>query len=66
VDQEEGTMKMATSLSVIAGVLAAIICGSAPDAASQPEPILGCIKPGTGLLRIPPVNEGCKPEVYLQ
>jgi hypothetical protein len=46
--------------SVIVGVLAAAICGSALEAPAQSEPILGCVKPGTGLLRIPPPNEGCK------
>jgi hypothetical protein len=53
-------MKVAHRFSVIAGVLAAVICSSAPEAAAQQEPILGCVKPGTGLLRIPPANEGCK------
>jgi len=52
-------MKVANRFFVIAGVLAAVICGSAPEAAAQ-EPILGCVLPGTGLLRIPPPNEGCK------
>lgn len=46
--------------SVIAGVLAAVICSSALETAAQQEPILGCVKPGTGLLRIPPSTEGCK------
>jgi hypothetical protein len=47
--------------SVIAGALAVVICSSALEAAAQPQPpILGCVKPGTGLLRIPPLNEGCK------
>ena len=54
-------MKVAKRFSVIAGVLAAVICSSAPEAAAQPQPILGCVKPGTGLLRIPSGNEGCKP-----
>jgi len=52
-------MKVARFL-VIAGALAAVICSSAPEAAAQQQPILGCVKPGTGLLRIPPPNEGCK------
>ena len=52
-------MKVAR-LSVIAGALAAVICSSGLEAAAQPQPILGCVKPGTGLLRIPPPNEGCK------
>jgi hypothetical protein len=54
-------MKVAKRFSVIAGVLAAVICSSAPEAAAQQQPILGCVKPGTGLLRIPSGNEGCKP-----
>lgn len=54
-------MKIANRCLVTAGVLAALICSSVPEAAAQPEtPILGCVKPGTGLLRIPPPNEGCK------
>jgi hypothetical protein len=58
-------MKIANRFSVIAGaliagVLAAVICSSAPEAAAQQEPIIGCVKPGTGLLRIPPPGEGCK------
>lgn len=52
-------MKVANRFYVIAGVFAAVICGSAPEAAAQ-EPILGCIISGTGLLRIPAPNEGCK------
>ena len=46
---------------VIAGALAGLICISAPEAAAQ-QPIIGCVKPGTGLLRIPPPNEGCMAE----
>ena len=53
-------MKIATRCLVIAGVLATVICNSVPEATAQPQPILGCVKPGTGLLRIPPPNEGCK------
>jgi hypothetical protein len=58
-------MKVANRFSVIAGVLiagvlAAVICSSAPEAAAQEQPIIGCVKPGTGLLRIPPPGEGCK------
>jgi len=55
-------MKVASRFSVLAGVLAVVICSSALEAAAQPQPILGCVKPGTGLLRIPSGNEGCKPE----
>jgi hypothetical protein len=54
-------MKVANRFSVIAGVLAAVICSSsAPEAAAQQQPIIGCVKQGTGQLRIPPPNEGCK------
>jgi hypothetical protein len=53
-------MKVANRFSVIAGVLAAVICSSALEGTAQPQPIFGCVKPGTGLLRIPPPNEGCK------
>jgi hypothetical protein len=56
---KEVSMKV-TRFSVIAGVLAGVICGGALEAAAQQQPILGCVKPGTGLLRIPPPNEGCK------
>ena len=55
-------MKVASWFSVLAGVLAVVICSSALEAAAQQQPILGCVKPGTGLLRIPSGNEGCKPE----
>ena len=27
---------------------------------AQQQPLLGCVKPGTGLLRILPAGEGCK------
>jgi len=53
-------MKVANRFSVIATVLAAVICSSALEAVAQPEAIIGCVKPGTGLLRIPSGNEGCK------
>jgi hypothetical protein len=39
-----------------------VIGCSALEAAAQQQPILGCVKPGTGLLRIPSGNEGCKAE----
>ena len=56
-------MKVASRFALIAGVLAAVICSSALEAvAAEPQPILGCVKPGTGLLRIPSGNEGCKAE----
>jgi len=53
-------VKVAKRFSLIAGVLAAVICSSALEAVAQAQPILGCVKPGTGLLRIPSGNEGCK------
>ena len=53
-------MKVASRFSVIAGVLAAVICSSVPEAAAQQQPIIGCVKQGTGQLRITPPNEGCK------
>ena len=53
-------MKVANRFSLIAAVLAAVICSSALEAVAQPQPILGCVKPGTGLLRIPSGNEGYK------
>jgi len=55
-------MKVVNRFSVIAGALAAVICSSALEAVAQQQPILGCVKPGTGLLRIPSGNEGCKAE----
>ena len=56
-------MKVANRFALIAGLLAAVICSSALEAvAAEPQPILGCVKPGTGLLRIPSGDEGCKAE----
>ena len=55
-------MKIAYRVSVIAGLLAAGICGSALHATAQTQPVTACVKPGSGLLRIPPPGEGCKPE----
>lgn len=51
-----------TRILVIAGALLAVTGSSALEAAAQAQPIVGCVKPGTGLLRIPPHGEGCKPE----
>jgi hypothetical protein len=53
-------MQIAKRFSVIVGVLAAVLCSSALEAAAQSQPILGCVMPGTGLLRIPSGNEGCR------
>ncbi len=43
-------MKGIPRFSVIAGVFAAVVCSGALDAAAQQQPIIGCVKPGTGLL----------------
>src|SRR6266542_1900677 len=60
---KEVLMKVASRFSLIAGVLAAVIGSSALEAvAAEPQPIVGCVKPGTGLLRIPSGDEGCKAE----
>ena len=48
-------------LSLIGAAIAAMICGGTLEAAAQQQPILGCVKQGTGMLRILPPNEGCKP-----
>ncbi len=53
-------MKVANRFFVLAGVLVAVICSSGLEPAAQQTPILGCVLPGTGLLRIPGPNEGCK------
>src|SRR5215510_12646566 len=52
-------MKRVYRFSIMAGALATVVCGSALESVAQ-QAILGCVKPGTGLLRIPPANEGCK------
>ena len=52
-------MKSTFRLFVIAGALAGAICATALDVAAQ-QPIFGCVKQGTGMLRIPNPNEGCK------
>src|SRR5262245_28369047 len=53
-------MKIAT-FPLVAGVLAGLLCGGTLEVAAQEQqPLLGCVKPGTGLLRIPLPNEGCK------
>ena len=53
-------MKVANRFLVSAGVIAAVICSSGLESAAQQQPILGCVISGTGLLRIPAPNEGCK------
>jgi hypothetical protein len=50
----------AVRVSLIAGALAAMICSSPVEVAAQQQSIMGCVKPGTGLLRIPSPGEGCK------
>lgn len=55
-------MKKVRIIVVTASVFAILLGGSVIEATAQngPVPIIGCIKPGTGLLRIPPSSEGCK------
>jgi len=53
-------MKKVHTALVTAGVLTALLGGGVIEATAQPTPIIGCVKPGTGLLRIPPAGEGCK------
>lgn len=54
-------MKHVRSIVITAGVLA-LALGTSPRAtmAQQQEPLLGCVKPGTGLLRILKPGETCK------
>src|SRR5262249_6864980 len=53
-------MMMRARFLVIAGAVLALTTSTALEAAAQAQPIIGCVKPGTGLLRIPPPGEGCK------
>jgi len=53
-------MKVANRFLVIAGVIAVVIVSGGLESAAQQQPILGCIISGTGLLRIPAPDEGCK------
>lgn len=55
-------MKITQRFPLITALVAAVICSGAPEAVAQTEPILGCVMPGTGLLRIPPSGQGCKAE----
>jgi len=55
-------MKITNGFPLITALLAAVICTSAPEAVAQTEPILGCVMPGTGLLRIPSGGLGCRTE----
>src|SRR5215470_11761363 len=60
LDHRRAFMNIAR-ITLTAGVLAGVLCGGAMEAAAQEQqPIFGCVKPGTGQLRIPPPNEGCK------
>ncbi len=54
-------MKRVRSIVITAGMLA-VLLGSSLSAtmAQQQEPLLGCVKPGTGLLRILQPGETCK------
>jgi len=53
-------MKKVQTLLLTAGVLAVLIGNSPIPASAQQQPLLGCVKPGTGLLRILPAGEECK------
>ena len=53
-------MKKVQTLLLTAGVLAVLICNGPIPASAQQQPLLGCVKPGTGLLRILSAGEGCK------
>ena len=55
-------MKRVRSIVITAGVLTLVLASSGPRATmAQPqEPLLGCVKPGTGLLRIVQPGETCK------
>ena len=52
-------MKVVFRSFVFAGVLVGVMCATALDVAAQ-QPIFGCVKQGTGMLRIPDPSEGCK------
>jgi hypothetical protein len=54
-------MKRVRSVVITAGVLALVLSASPGAAIAQPQaPLLGCVKPGTGLLRIVQPGETCK------
>jgi hypothetical protein len=55
-------MKVANRCLLIAGTLAAALSISAFEVAAQQQPLLGCVKPSTGLLRILSGNDVCKAE----
>src|SRR5262245_38569412 len=54
-------MNVVKRISVTA-VLAVLIHSTAADLSAQQPPLFGCVKPGTGLLRIPSAGESCKSE----
>jgi hypothetical protein len=55
-------MRHVRSIVITAGVFALALGASAPATmAQQPEPLVGCVKPGTGLLRILEPGDTCKP-----
>jgi hypothetical protein len=53
-------MKKVQTLLLTAGVLTVLIGNGPIPASAQQQPLLGCVKPGTGLLRILPAGEECK------
>lgn len=54
-------MKRLRSVVITAGVLALVLGSSPHITMAQPQaPLLGCVKPGTGLLRIVKPGETCK------
>ena len=53
-------MKVVNSVSVFVGMFAIVVCSGAIEAAAQQSPLFGCVKSGTGQLRIPLDGEGCK------
>jgi hypothetical protein len=56
-------MKRVRSIVIAVGVLAFVLGSSPSDTmAQQQEPLLGCVKPGTGLLRILQSGESCMAE----
>ena len=53
-------MKKVQTLLLTVGVLAVLIGNGPIPASAQQQPLLGCVKPGTQLLRILSAGEGCK------
>jgi hypothetical protein len=53
-------MKSVRSIVVTGGALALLLGGAPVGAMAQQQPLLGCVKPGAGLLRILQPGETCK------